>query len=269
VSLTSRLSVLSSILLLSSLMLGRLHQENSPQTRDSQSLEILARTVQAAGGYQAIAAVRDITEEGDITFYWNEQVIGPVTIKILGENHFRMDADVSQQKRTWTIRNGVGFKIEDGKRVSMTSRNAVNLEGLSYPIALVLAALRDVETAVLFMAVEKQGGRSVYRLRLKGRLGLSDKATPIGTVSKDLIIDALTYDILEVEDYPYQIYAQGGKVSKVAPRAIEFGDFRSVAGLRIPFSITTKLQKQRTLSIHLNTIQFNSNLSDKEFELGK
>ena len=40
--------------------------------RDAHAIEILTRTVNAAGGLRSLSAVRDITESGEITFYWGE-----------------------------------------------------------------------------------------------------------------------------------------------------------------------------------------------------
>lgn len=105
---------------------------------------------------------------------------------------------------------------------------------------------------------------------------------------KDLLIDALNFSILSVEDRPFRTYqARGnvadksaesseklsdqpsepkGKLSDRPPRAIEFGDFRTVNGVLVPFSISTKLMGQETLTIHLSSVVFNSNLSSEDFK---
>lgn len=250
----------------SCLMLGQ-SQEASSLERDPQSLDILSRVVQAGGGFQALAAVGDITEKGEISVYWGAGFKGSVTIKLSGGSRFRMDADLPQGKSTWIVKDAVGSKTESKKTTSISSENAINLGELTYPIAYAVAALKDAKSNVSFIGIEKRENRSVYRVLVKGRLGLTDQATPLSNVSKNLLIDALTFDIVSVEDYPYRTYTTGGRPSKKAPRAIEFGNFRSVNGLRTPFAISTKLQGQKTLDIRLTEVELNTHLSVQEFEL--
>jgi hypothetical protein len=100
------------------------------------------------------------------------------------------------------------------------------------------------------------------------RLGLTSDGTPTSVV-KDLIINALNYDIQSVEDHPYRTYKNGGRPSDVAPRVIDFGDYRAVSGVRMPFSVSTKLQGQQTLSIQINEVSFNNNLTASDFQLQK
>jgi hypothetical protein len=240
-----------------------------PVKRDAEAVEILARTVNAAGGLQALSVVHDLTESGEITFYWGKDIKGPVTIRILGGSRFRMDADLPDEKSIWVVKNSVGSKKEGEKTTAISSENAVNLGNLTYPVGHASAALADATTEVSFVGIEKREDRSAYRIRIKGRLGLVSGASPLGSVSKDLLIDALDFDILSVEDHPYRTYGMGGKPSDAASREIDFSDFRVVHGVRVPFSISMKLQGQQTLSIGLSQIAFNDNLSDKEFQAPK
>lgn len=245
--------------------------------RDADAVEILARVVQAAGGPQALASVHDIAESGEITFYWGKDVKGPVSIHSLGGNHFRMEADLPEGKSTWAVNDGVGSKKESEKVTPISRENAINLGNLTYPVGPVAAALADSLTEVSFVGIEKREGRSVYRLRLKGQLGLVSQVRKGGPVVKELLIDALTFDILSIEDYPQPI-RNGGKRSSnrspasadkrddPPPRTIAFSDFRVVRGVRLPFSVSTKLLRQETMSIRLDKVAFNSNLNAQDFE---
>jgi hypothetical protein len=98
-----------------------------------------------------------------------------------------------------------------------------------------------------------------------------------GPVVKELLIDALTFDILSIEDYPAPIRnagkrsairppANSEKHSDSPPRAIAFSDFRTVKGVRIPFSVSAKLMGQETMSIRLDQVTFDSNLSAQDFK---
>jgi len=235
--------------------------------RDPILLDVLTRVVSAAGGAQALAAVHDLTESGEITFHWGEGVKAPVTIKAFGGNHFRMEAALPEGKRTWLVNDGNGTKKEgDQKALPLSSENAVNLGNLTFPIAQIATVLGDARTDISLVGIETMEGRSIYRLRVKGQLGLSSKPIPTLPVVKDLLIDALNFSILSVEDRPFRTYEKGGKSSDKPSRAIEFGDFRTVNGVLVPFSISTKLMGQQTLSIRLTSVAFNSNLSPEDFK---
>ena len=245
--------------------------------RDAQAIEILARVVQAAGGTGALASVHEITESGEITFYWGNDVKGPVTIRALGGNHFRMEADLSQGKSTWVVNDGVGSKKEIEKVIPISRENAINLGNLTYPVGHVMAALTDSATDVSFVGIEKRADRSIYRLRVKGPLGLVSRAQLGGPVVKELLIDALTFDIVSIEDLPMPTRNAKRRSASRSPanaeqhsdppsRAIAFSDFRVVKGVRLPFSVSTKLLGQETMSIRLDKVTFNSDLSAQSFE---
>jgi hypothetical protein len=236
-----------------------------PRQRDPMLLDVLARVVNAAGGPQALGAVHGLTESGEITFHWTEDVKGPVSIRSLGGNYFDMEADLPQGKRVWVVKDGVGSqKDADQKAVELPYANAINLGNLTFPAAHVATALADASADVSLMGIEKREGRATYRLRLKGRLGLVGKENPAGPFVKDIIVDALSFDILTVEDFPYS-HKSKEKASDTAPREITYADFRVVDGVRVPFSIDTKLEGQRTFSIRLNEAAFNANLTDGDF----
>jgi hypothetical protein len=243
-------------------------QAKAPE-RDAQSIEILTRVIQASGGTQALAGVHDITESGEITFYWGENVKGPVTIRTLGGNHFQMEADLPAGKSTWVIRDGSGSKKDGDKSVPISTENAINLGNLTYPLGHIAAALADVATEVSFVGIVEQEGRSVYRLRVKGQLGLVGTPSPGVRVVKDILVDALSFDIVGVQDRPYRTYKPGRRASDPPAREIDFTDFRVVNGVRIPFSITTNLQGQKTLDIRLSEVTFNKGLGEGDFQIQK
>jgi hypothetical protein len=243
-----------------------LSQEHAKSVqRDPVLVEVLSRVVNAAGGAPALAAVHNLTESGEITFYWAKDVKSPVSIRGLGGNHFRMEADLPQGKRVWVVKDGVGSRKEaDQKAVDLPYSNAINFGNLTFPIAHVASALADPAADVTLVGIEKRKGRSVYHLRLKGRLGLVGKKTAAGPFVKEVLVDALSFDILAVKDFPYHVNSKG-KPSDTAPREIAYEDFRVVDGLRVPFSIDTKLEGQPTFSIRLNEATFNTNLTDSDF----
>jgi hypothetical protein len=248
-------------------------QERESKDRDPQSLEILKLVVQAAGGAAPLASVHDISEKGEATFHWGKGVKAQISILMLGANHYRMDADLPDGKCLWIASNGWGSKKQNGKSTPISRENALNLGNLTYPIGHVVAALNDSTTGVSFVGIEKRENRSVYRLRLKGQLGLISEASN-EVVVKDVIVDAMTFDIVSIEDIPFakptvknrHFLANASEVSGPLPRAVEFSQFHTVMGVRLPFVIVTKLLEQQTLTIHLTGATLNNNLTDHDFQ---
>jgi len=241
-------------------------QDAQRPVRDPQSLEIVRRTVQLAGGAQQVLAIHDITEKGELQFHWGRGTKGPVTIKMLGANRFRLDYEVPGHKSTLTVRDGFGFEQMDGKAVSISHPRAINLGNLSFPIAHCVAAVADPQTEVSFVGIESRNARSVYRVRLRGHLGLAVDARNTRPVTKELIIDALTYDIVSVEDWPISYVGSSDRArSHVAQRQIDYSDFRLVNNVRLPFSIKIRVLGQETMTVLLNNISLNSNLRDDDF----
>jgi len=248
-------------------LFGQQRGDPHPQ-RDAQAIEILSRVVQAAGGAQAVANIRDITESGEITFHWGEGHKGSVTIKTLNGNHFRMEADLPEGKRVWAVKAGLGSVREPKGGVHVISGdNAINLENLTFPIVHIVAALRDSASDISFVGIEKRDDRSIYRLRLRGHLGLGKAQEGPGfVVVKDLLIDALTFGIVSIEDHPFRTYDASKKQSDKPSREIDFGDFRTINGIQVPFSITTRLMGQKTLTIDLSNVAFNTDVSEQDFQ---
>jgi hypothetical protein len=240
-------------------------QPKAPQL-DALLVEVLTRVVNTAGGSQALASVHDLTESGEITFHWGDGHSGPVTIKALGTNHFRMEADLPEGKRTWVVKGGVGsLKEANGKNRALPYDNAINLENLTFPLAYFAAALANSKTEISLVGIEEVSGRSIYRLRAKGQLGLGGELRNPAVV-KDLLVDALTFKILKVEDRPFQMHEATGKKPNKPTREIDFEDFRTVNGVLVPFSITTKLMGQKTMTIKLSGVVFNGNLGEQDFK---
>src|SRR5260370_6442826 len=75
-------------------------EQPTPPRRDPMLLDVLARVVNAAGGAQALAAVHDLTEAGEITFHWGEGVQGPGAIPTLSGNRLLIEADLPEAENT-------------------------------------------------------------------------------------------------------------------------------------------------------------------------
>jgi len=234
--------------------------------REPVLLDVLTRVVNAAGGAQSLASVHDLTESGDITFRWEEDVKGPVTIRAIGGNRFRMEADLPDGKTTWIVKDGSGTKQQgDQKAIPLSGSNAANFGNFTFPIAYLAAAIRDPNTDISLVGIETREARSVYRIRVDGRLDVIRNQIAGVSVRKDVLVDALSFEIMSVEDSPFPVYQRNGKLSDSPPREITYGDFRVVNGVLVPFLISEKVHGQSGVDIRLDKVVFNTGLSDTDF----
>jgi hypothetical protein len=179
-----------------------------------------------------------------------------------------MDADLPDGKLSWVAKEGKGSKKESGGKahwLPLPPEDAINLGNLTFPLAHIGAAFTDVTTEVSFVGIEKRDGRSLYRIRVKGNLELVKQSSHTDSVTKDMLVDALTFEIVSVEDHPHPTHRSSDKSVDTTPRLVDFGDFRTVSGVRVPFSIRTRVHGQEMLQIRLSGITFNTDLSDQEF----
>jgi hypothetical protein len=214
-----------------------------------------------------------MSESGEITFHGDDKANGPVKIHVLDGSRFRMEASLPHGRTVWIVRNGVGTKKQDDKSFPFSHLQAANLVNLTTPFSYATAALADMSSDLSFVGIEKLGTRSVYRIRLKGQLGLSSDSSHRALVRKDLLVDVLTFDILSVEDRPFAAISRVNKrvatrsttQPEAAARHVDYSDFREIEGLRVPFSISVKLLGQPTLDIRLQSVSINTGLTDQSF----
>lgn len=237
-----------------------LAQSAEKHVRDASALEILNRTITANGGLTTLSGLQDVSETGQIKFPSADNTPSPVAIRLAGVSRFRMEADLPEGKTIWVANDAAGSKQSGDDKRPMVADNAINLGGLSFPLFYVLSAFQNAAMQVRLVGIEQKSGRSVYRIRIEG---LSSRRFKIG---KDLVIDALTFDVLSVSDQPLPMYMGREKSSSIGPREIDFSDFRSVQGVRVPFSIITTIHGQAMEEISLTQVALNTKTLPQDFE---
>ncbi len=68
--------------------------------RDRQAISIINQTLAAGGGAALLSTIQDFTGTGSITYYWDPQVNGSMTVKGRGLGQFRIDATLPNGRRT-------------------------------------------------------------------------------------------------------------------------------------------------------------------------
>jgi hypothetical protein len=239
-------------------------QADPPQVqRDPLALTILQRAIAAAGGADALAAVRDFTGTGKVTFYWaRQEVKGDITVRGRGTRQFRFDATLPEGVFSFGSNNGSGWsKQPDGTIRRIPFYNSVSLGSTTFPIAHLALALREPSTSITYLGLIKKEDLQVHHIRVKQSFGAGDKL--LGKLGeKEFFIDPTTFYVVGTRDMVHP----EGRIKTDDTRDVLFADYRVVDGIAVPFFIEELGGGQRTFAIQLEKISFNGGLADADFE---
>jgi len=238
--------------------------QETPQ-RDASALSLLSQALTAAGG-SAIANVTDFTANGSITYSWGDPVQGTATIKSRGLTQFRLDSQVPDGTWSFIVSNGAGvLNLPNGTSSSVPYQGTLNAGSLTMPIILISAAVGDTSVTVIDDGLVPLGSGQARQITVQQNL--STTSDPNGLLSKttkrDYFFDPSSFLLLQVQDtvYPFNDAVNGG-----VQRIIGMSNYQASNGVTVPFSISVSLDGQTLWSIQLTSINFNTGLSDSDFQ---
>ena len=239
--------------------------QSNPQ-RDASALSFLSQALTAAGGSAAIAGVTDFTANGSITYSWGDPVQGTTTIKSRGLTQFRLDSEVPDGTWSFIVNNGAGvLNLPNGTSSAVPYQGTLNADSLTLPIILISAAVGDTSVTVIDGGLVPLGNGQARQITIQQNLSASiDPNGQLSTTTKrDYFFDPVSSLLLQVQDtvYPNNDVVNGG-----VPRIIGFSGYQMSNGIYVPFSISVSLDGQTLWSIQLTSINFNSGLSDSDFQ---
>lgn len=264
-----RIQRLALVILSSLFVAATLAAQQSPQAapRDPQAMNILSQCVAAAGGTQAVSTIQDFTGTGTITYYYSagEQAQGTVTVKGRGLTQFRLDATLQDGVHSWIVDNGATHqKNPDGSTSPLPSQNTVKPASATFPLLYLLSALQDTSISVSYGGLVTHDGAQVYDITAQKVLPQSvDSLNTVGNTTKaDFFIDPKTLVVQSVQDMAYRKDGDRGASS----HEMQFSNYQNVSGVLVPFSLTELIAGQKTATIQLNQVNFNSGLADSDFQ---
>jgi len=255
------------LLLLPTFLISIAVAAQQPPRRDPEAVAILTQCLNAAGGAQALTAVRDFSAPGTIIYFWaGKEVQGRAMIRGRGTNDFRVDANLPEGTRSWVGSFGHGSTRDPGGPVkAIPAHNTLNLGALSFPQLKVAAVVNNSSLSIQYVGLVDLNGRRTYVIHVKQ--ALSPSVDPDGILTHltamDFLIDNTTYEILLVRD---TIHPDDNATQDLV-HEVEFSDYRLTNSCVVPFSITERVNGQRTWTIQLSAIRFNAGLTDSDFQL--
>jgi|SRR5579859_5973933 len=233
--------------------------------RDPQAINLLAQSLAAAGG-PVISTIQDFTATGTITYSWaNRPVSGSVNIYSKGLTEFRMESSVPA---------GTQELVVSGQEATLTPAYSTKAESpifgmvtagsLTFPAARISQILSNASISVVFLGPVEWNGSQTYQIHIAlppdPRLTAGPNFSGLGEFN--LYFDAHSYQLLGLTE---RIWWDSDLRQSYAHELL-FSDYRPINGMSVPFTITEKMSSQQTWSVSLNSISFNTGLSDALFQ---
>jgi hypothetical protein len=248
-------------------------QTATPATapKDPQAVSVLNQALSVAGGTTAIQALADYTATGNITYNWNPEEQGTVTVLGLGADQIRLDANLARGIHSSVISAGrSSTKTEDGRVTQypppypVPSSDVYEYQPPMFPGSLVVphiqlsTVLNSPRFNISYNGIVQLDGNSVHDIQVQ-------RVLP-GQTQLDNIDEYLTIEFF-VDVKTFQIVMTQDNVPKHIVHQIRYSDYRLVNGVLVPFSISEQMGGQKTREIQITQIKFNTGLQGSAFAL--
>lgn len=238
---------------------------NTGPQRDPSATTFLTQAVTAAGGSSAISAIQDFTAQGTITHNWGDNPEqGQLAVKSRGLSQFRIDSSLPEGTWSWVVNNNSGqLTFPDGTLTSIPYHNTPNVGSLTLPICRVNSALSDLRTSVIDLGTVKFGTGQARQIRIQQTFRSDSAGWRSKLTQRDYFFDPASFSLLEVRD---TVHPQNDAVNGQLKHTVNFGNYKTVNGVAVPFSVSETIAGQHTWTLQLSSIAFNTGLSDSDFQ---
>lgn len=265
-----RIVLFLAVALLFSTSLFAQDQQPPPAPQDPQAVSILNQVLSTAGGVTAITALGDYTATGSVTYHWDQDVQGTVTILGLGSAEIRFDANLPGGVRSMAIDGGqTTIKSEAGALTHIPSQLAVipSSDAFPYqpplfpasqilPYLQIVSALGAADYSIAYKGVTTLAGQSVYDVQIQ--------LDPQGETTYDAMAKYHTIDLF-IGTSNSQVVMSQDNVPKNITHQIQYSNYTADAGILVPLSIGETMSGQPTWNVQLTQFSFNTGLQESAF----
>jgi hypothetical protein len=257
--------------LLTVLSLPALAQQAPSATKDPQAVSILTQALAVARGTTAVTPINDYTATGTIKYHWNPEVQGSVTVRGLGLDQIRVDANLSAGVRSWIISNGqTTVKSEQGAvwqyppSHPIPSSDIFPYQPPMFPASLALphlqlpSVLNDPQVSLSYKGIVQIDGRSAHDVQAK--------RVPVGRSQADTMAE---YRIIEffIDASTLQLLMTQANIPKHIVHKLRYSNYKNLNGVLVPSSVAEEIGGQKTWEMQLAQTSFNTGLQDSAFAL--
>jgi len=237
----------------------------STVTRNPQALALLNQALNVAGGTSAVSMIQDFTATGNVTYYWDEPVQGTVTVRGRGLHEFRVDAALPDGAHSWVVSSASSFqKNPNGTTSALPSQSTVKTPSATIPAIQLLAVIQDTSYSITDGGLVTHDGQQEHEVIVQKTFPLgSDPMDALSAITKtEFFIDPNALTVQSIDDTAYPINDAPGSY----PHEMQFSAYQTTNGVLVPFTITELIAGQQTETIQLTQINFNTGLTDADFE---
>ena len=241
----------------------------TPAPQDPQAVSVLNQALAVAGGAPLIKTISDYTATGNVTYHWNPEAQGPVTIRGFGLGQIRIDANLPSGTHSEAILDGqTTRKTVDGKlwqyppSSSVPSSDAMIYQPPLFPSGLVIphmqlaVVLNSPRYSIIYKGIVQVDGKSAHDVQVQGVMpgqAGTDSMTQYHLI--DFFIDQDTFQVVMTQD----------NVPKNIVHQVRYSNYAQAGGVLVPFSISERMGGQNTRDFELTQINFNTGLQDSAF----
>ncbi len=240
-----------------------------PAPQDPQAVTVISQAIAAAGGMTAFNAISDYTATGNVTYHWNPEAQGTVTILGLGLGGIRLDANLPNGTHSEAILDGqTTRKTVDGKlrqypppyptpsSEAFPYQPPIFPAGLFLPTGQLAAVLNNPRYSVTYKGIVQIDGKSARDVEVQ-------RVTP-GQTAPDSMTQYHLIDFF-IDTSTLQVVMTQDNVPKNIVHQVRYSNYTQAGGILIPFSISERMGGQNTRDFELTQINFNTGLQDSAF----
>ncbi len=250
-------------LLLATLLLPipNVAQQTSPEPatqRDPQALAVVQNSIAAMGGAAAAAQVTDTVVTGSIAPSTGSSIKGGAFVWKTAGSDFRYEKQGNASNQAFVSGHGRPTSIRNGAVTAFEPHIALASPPLHLPVVVLARVVANQDYAVTFLGRAEVNGAPAIKVHI------SLETDPISALvsPQDWYFDALSGLPLRVEHR----FPDNRRPENFVSAAEDFSDFRIVAGLLVPFRITSHENGAPVAVATVMTVTFNNNLSPTEFD---
>jgi len=237
-------------------------QGSSPQ-RDSQALDLLARCASAMG---SPGPETTVSSSGTIIPFNSVDASEAVVLKSKGDASMRWEIQHANGLETIVLSQGHGKSTRGAISSRLPGWHVRYSRQEHFPALLCALEAHRPNMDIVYVGLEQVGGTSAHHIRISaaasGKSKVADTAERI--ISEfHIFLDARSLTVVKTMHYIF------------SPDAIEnhsvlesyYNDYKPVANVSMPFTITHVLAGQKVQEIRFDKIELNTAIDDSDFSL--
>jgi len=255
--------VLSLFCVTSTTILAQQASSPAPQ-RNREAITLANKAISAMGGLSD-AQIQDTLTEASIT--WPQNPAAPATttaIKTKGPDRVRIDNQSGGAALSVIHSQGRGMRSAGNGWKQAPSANSMHKRPEHLPAVLLAYELARPDLSADYIGLETLGDMTAHHIRLArvSTMGNDLDAQMTKNSQLDVLIDPQSFLVLKIS------YLHFSEIDwRVGwPMEIYYSDYRTVAGMLIPFNQRTVFNGKPHLILNLTRVALNQGQPDSDFE---